>query len=183
MQIDIFSTLNIILTCDSTWYDRCKLVIQKSVINIFHAIWHCRNMWRFQANLIPCKTSTNVIISNVSLSGNYANIVASSKHFLFMILESFYVKIHPPNVPKIKEMMWLPPVYLWIKCNIMALLMVVMVPHLVVVYLEITKLIFLVVFLTPYVLSWLLLVAIIFFHLCSSHTPYVFPKIHFAHVI
>jgi len=75
-------------------------------------------MWSFRANLIPCKTLINVIISNVSLSGNYTNIVGSSRIFYFMILKSFYVKIHPPNVPKTKEMMWLPPVYLWIKCNI-----------------------------------------------------------------
>ena len=34
-----------------------------------------------------------------------------------MILKMFAVKIHPPNAPKNKEVMWLPPTYPWIKCN------------------------------------------------------------------
>jgi len=35
----------------------------------------------------------------------------------FSILKVFYVKIHPPNDPRIKEVMWLPHILPQIKCN------------------------------------------------------------------
>lgn len=87
------------------------------LINTFGAIWDRRNMCRFQDNRIPCKTSINTIISSVSFSVNYTTIVASTSMSDFMILKSFFVKIHPPNAPEIKEMMWFPLVNSWIKYN------------------------------------------------------------------
>lgn len=35
----------------------------------------------------------------------------------FRILKSFRVPIHPPNAPKIKEVIWCPPIFHWIKVN------------------------------------------------------------------
>ncbi|MCI00245.1 ribonuclease H protein, partial [Trifolium medium] len=35
----------------------------------------------------------------------------------FVILKAFNVKIHPPNTPKIKEILWHPPLTSWTKCN------------------------------------------------------------------
>lgn len=36
----------------------------------------------------------------------------------FMILKNFNVKIHPPKTPKIKDILWHPPIIAWIKCNL-----------------------------------------------------------------
>ncbi|MCI07754.1 ribonuclease H protein, partial [Trifolium medium] len=35
----------------------------------------------------------------------------------FVILKAFHVKIHPFKAPKIKEMLWHPPLIYWTKCN------------------------------------------------------------------
>lgn len=37
--------------------------------------------------------------------------------FDFAILKKFNVCIHPPNAPKIIEVLWNPPILNWIKCN------------------------------------------------------------------
>jgi len=33
------------------------------------------------------------------------------------ILKKFNVTLHPPNAPKIIEVIWSPPIFNWIKCN------------------------------------------------------------------
>lgn len=35
----------------------------------------------------------------------------------FLILKKFNVNIHPPNAPRILEIIWQPPALHWIKCN------------------------------------------------------------------
>ncbi|MCI35140.1 hypothetical protein A2U01_0056361, partial [Trifolium medium] len=35
----------------------------------------------------------------------------------FRIIKAFNVKIHPPNAPSIKEVVWLPLIASWVKCN------------------------------------------------------------------
>lgn len=35
----------------------------------------------------------------------------------FIILKKFNVSVHPPNAPKIIEVIWNPPIFNWIKCN------------------------------------------------------------------
>jgi hypothetical protein len=35
----------------------------------------------------------------------------------FKILKAFNVSIHHPNAPSIKEVVWLPPIVPWVKCN------------------------------------------------------------------
>lgn len=96
------------------------------LINIFGAIWNRRNMCRFQDNSIPCKTSINTIISSVSFSVNYTTIVQSTIMSDFMILKSFFIKIHPPNAPEIKEMMWFPLVTLGLSITLKVLLIIVL---------------------------------------------------------
>ncbi|GAU32660.1 hypothetical protein TSUD_218370 [Trifolium subterraneum] len=35
----------------------------------------------------------------------------------FVILKAFNVSVHHPKAPVIKEILWHPPLYNWIKCN------------------------------------------------------------------
>lgn len=35
----------------------------------------------------------------------------------FIVLKKFGVSLHPPNAPKIIEVVWNPPIFNWIKCN------------------------------------------------------------------
>lgn len=72
---------------------------------------------RFQNKKIHWKSSIASIISNTSFAGNNSNSRASNSMADFTILKKFNVNLHPPNAPKIIEVLWQPPIFHWIKCN------------------------------------------------------------------
>ncbi|RHN73363.1 putative ribonuclease H-like domain, ankyrin repeat-containing domain-containing protein [Medicago truncatula] len=103
--------------CSRNWNPQCKLTITAAIINILNAIWYARNQQRFQDKKIHWKSSISTIISNVSLSSNLSQTVASSSITDFIIMKKFNVSIHPPKAPRIIEVVWHPPIFDWIKCN------------------------------------------------------------------
>jgi ribonuclease HI len=103
--------------CQRNWNPQCKLTITAALINILNAIWYSRNQQRFKDKKIHWRSAISTIISNVSLSSNLSNTVASSSISDFIILKKFNVCIHPPKAPKIIEVVWHPPIFRWIKCN------------------------------------------------------------------
>ncbi|GAU10940.1 hypothetical protein TSUD_426790 [Trifolium subterraneum] len=59
-----------------------------------------------------------MVISNTSLAGNHSSGSSFSDMHEFVILKTFAVIIHAPKAPRIKEVLWHPPIVSWIKCNI-----------------------------------------------------------------
>jgi ribonuclease HI len=102
---------------DRNWSPQCKVVIKASLINIFSTIWFVRNQARFNDKLIPWRTAINLVISSVALSGNLSRVSGHCPIQDFSILKHFNIKVHPPNAPTIKEVLWSPPPFSWIKCN------------------------------------------------------------------
>jgi ribonuclease HI len=92
-------------------------VILSAVVNIFNVIWFCRNQCRFIDKSINIRSAINLIISGTSLSGNSSKLNAKSSIEEFLILKAFNVRFSntPPHV--IKEVLWQPPVFNWVKCN------------------------------------------------------------------
>jgi ribonuclease HI len=114
---NIAGTDDIWKLCDRGWGPQCKTVISAAVINIINVIWYCRNQSRVN-NVKPLFNSArSLIIANVSISGNNTTATATASMRDFSILKFFNVKLHPPNAPVIKEVLWLPPFVSWIKCN------------------------------------------------------------------
>jgi len=103
--------------CHRKWNQQCKLAITAALINIINAIWFLRNQLRFRDKNIRWRSAISTIISNVSLSCNLSNTVASSSISDFIILKKLNISIHPPKAPKIIEVIWTPPILHWIKCN------------------------------------------------------------------
>jgi ribonuclease HI len=63
------------------------------------------------------KSVINLIIASVSLSGNNSGLKANSNIAEFVLLQKFHVKMKHGNAPKIKEVLWQPPILNWVKCN------------------------------------------------------------------
>jgi len=63
-------------------------------------------------------SAINMIISGTAMTGNNSNCAANSSISDFVLLEAFSVKLNVGNAPRIKEILWQPPVFNWIKCNI-----------------------------------------------------------------
>ncbi|XP_024632903.1 uncharacterized protein [Medicago truncatula] len=99
------------------WSPQCKVVIQAILVNIFHLIWFVRSQSRFSHKKIHWRVAINLIIANVSMSGNNTSKAACNSIIEFSILKTFNIAIHPPKAPKIIEVLWLPPIFDWIKCN------------------------------------------------------------------
>ncbi|MCI20530.1 ribonuclease H protein, partial [Trifolium medium] len=57
-------------------------------------------------------------ISKTALAGNSTKKTASGSLTEFAIFKTFSVKILPPKAPNIIEVLWQPPLNLWVKCNI-----------------------------------------------------------------
>ena len=51
------------------------------------------------------------------MSGNLTKLVASSSMTEFVLLKHFEVKINPPKPNIIKEVLWYPPLFDYVKCN------------------------------------------------------------------
>jgi len=58
-----------------------------------------------------------MVISGTYLSGNLTKLAASSSISEFVILKHFDVKVNPPKPNIIKEVLWSPPIFDWVKCN------------------------------------------------------------------
>src|ERR1044072_8722630 len=104
--------------CDRNWSQQCKVVIKACIINLFSTIWYCRNQARFNNKVVHWKSAINLIISNVHLSGSKTCKSASPDMREFLILITFKVDIHAPKAPDIQEVIWCPPLPVWIKDNI-----------------------------------------------------------------
>jgi len=73
---------------------------------------------RFNSKTIPLCTALNLITTGTSLAGNLSSLHASSSMADFVLLHGFSIKIKRGSAPRIKEVLWQPPVLNWIKCNI-----------------------------------------------------------------
>lgn len=96
---------------------QCKFVILAAIINLFHTIWLCRNQKRFNDKSVNIRCATYLILSATSMSGNLTPLTASASMFDFVILKHFDVTIKPPKPQIIKEVIWIPPILNWTKCN------------------------------------------------------------------
>jgi hypothetical protein len=108
---DVFSI------CSTSWSPLCNLVIAAAIVNCFYFIWYARNQSRFNDKKIHIGSIINNIIAAVSLSGNHSQLRAKSNVAEFVLLRAFHVKMKYANAPVIKEVLWLPPIFDWVKCN------------------------------------------------------------------
>ncbi|GAU25788.1 hypothetical protein TSUD_222460 [Trifolium subterraneum] len=76
-----------------------------------------RNQHRFEGKSIHWRSAVNTVISRVSLSGNLSKKASFISMQEFVILKAFNVSVHHPKAPVIKEILWHPSLYNWIKCN------------------------------------------------------------------
>jgi ribonuclease HI len=103
--------------CNSRWSPLCNLVVGAAIVNCVHFIWYARNQARFNDRKIHWKSIINLIIAAVSMSGNNSCLKAFSNIPEFTLLQKFHVKLKFGNAPRIKEVIWQPPIFNWIKCN------------------------------------------------------------------
>lgn len=111
------SYMNILKIADRNWSQQCRIVVLSAIIHCFNVIWYCRNQRRFNDRVIHHRSAINLIISGASLTGNVTNLAAKSCIKEFVILKHFDVKINPPKPHLIKEVLWTPPFFNWVKCN------------------------------------------------------------------
>ncbi|GAU51216.1 hypothetical protein TSUD_11730 [Trifolium subterraneum] len=103
--------------CNSSWSPLCNLIVAAAIVNCVDFIWFARNQSRFNDKKIHWRSLINHIIAAVSLSGNNSCLKAKSNISEFALLRKFKVKMNYGNAPKIKEVLWQPPILNWIKCN------------------------------------------------------------------
>ncbi|PNY17981.1 ribonuclease H [Trifolium pratense] len=101
--IDTSSIEAVLNICNKSWSPQ-------SIINLIDVIWFCRNKRRFDNKIISWKLASHLVISNTSLAGNHSAWSSFSDMHEFVILKAFSVVIHAPNAPRIKEVLWHPPI-------------------------------------------------------------------------
>lgn len=99
------------------WSPHRQLVLQAALINIFNAIWNSRNAARFNNKCVHWQSATASIITVVSLTASNSFLAASTSMLEFSILKAFNCKINPPKFSLVKQVIWSPPIFNWIKCN------------------------------------------------------------------
>ncbi|CAJ2635947.1 unnamed protein product [Trifolium pratense] len=103
--------------CERSWSPQCKIVIKSVIVNILNSIWMARNNARFHDKSTHWRNVVSWISANTALAGNKTSMCSNSSLIDFKILKHFNINIHPPKAPSIKEVIWLPPLIDWVKCN------------------------------------------------------------------
>jgi hypothetical protein len=103
---------------DRNWSPQYKETITAAIINLTNTIWSARNQVRFNNKRISLPTAISLIIANTCLFGNNTTKVVSNSIRDFSILEFFKINIDNQNSPSVKEILWQPPLFNWVKCNI-----------------------------------------------------------------
>jgi hypothetical protein len=103
------SILNVNLHCNSIenlWKiekkftnAQCQVVVTAGIINVLNAIWHSRKQERFQDKHFSWQMAINMVVSNVSLTGNKTKRAAAINMAEFELLKAFKIQIHPMKPP------------------------------------------------------------------------------------
>ena len=117
LNCNFASLLDILKIAERNWSQQYRIVILSAIIHCFNVIWFCRNQNRFNGKVTPLRAAINLIITGASLTGNVSKLPAKSCIKEFVILKYFDVKINPPKPQIIKEVLWSPPFFNWVKCN------------------------------------------------------------------
>jgi hypothetical protein len=87
------------------------------MFNLVNYIWYSRNQARFNQVQTNLRTAKACIISSTAISGNFTKFTSTSSMTDFLVLKACNVNINPPKAPVIKEVIWIPPIPFWTKCN------------------------------------------------------------------
>ncbi|KAF1894029.1 hypothetical protein Lal_00003945 [Lupinus albus] len=115
--IDTSSIESVFSVCNDQWSPQVKGVVTAAIIHTVNTVWFCRNSERFENNVISFLQAISRIKATTSLSGNSSKLMTNNSVSNFVILRQFNVKQNFQRAPRIKEVIWLDPLYGWIKTN------------------------------------------------------------------
>lgn len=100
------------------WSQQAKAVLQACIVCIFYQIWTTRNKSRFEDKNYHGKACVALISGHANLVGNNSNRVSNSIMTNFCFLKKFDINIKANKTLSTLEVLWTPPIYGGIKCNI-----------------------------------------------------------------
>jgi hypothetical protein len=118
VTLQFYSNDDIWKLCDLIWSPQSKVTITAAIINLLNTLWLVRNKARFDNKHLSWQSAISLIISNTSLSGNNTIKTSSNSMRDFSFLKMFGISIHQSRPSILKEVLWLPPMLNWYKCNI-----------------------------------------------------------------
>lgn len=101
-SINCSSFQSVLTVCSKGWSPQALDIILAALVHILSTVWLCRNKIRFEDVKMNAYSAINLIIANVSLTGNASKGTMSSSVAEFMILQSFKVKGRLGSAPMIK---------------------------------------------------------------------------------
>jgi hypothetical protein len=104
--------------CDWDWSPQSKVTITAAITNLLNILWYVRNQSRFSNVQISWRQAISLITAATYLSGNKTSKSSNNAIRDFSFLKRFRISIHPPCSSRLREVLWLPPMMNWIKCNI-----------------------------------------------------------------
>jgi ribonuclease HI len=118
VTLQFYSMDDIWKLCDLNWSPQIKVTITAAIINLLNTIWFARNQVRYSNLHISWRYAISLIIATTSLSGN--NTIKTSTNSIrdFFFLKMFRISIHHSRPSIMREVLWIPPMMNWLKCNI-----------------------------------------------------------------
>jgi ribonuclease HI len=104
--------------CDSHWSPQGKVTLTAALINLINTLWFVRNQARFSNVHIPWKQAVSLITAATYLSGHNTLKTSTNSIRDFSFMKQFRISLHPSHPTTLREVLWLPPMTNWIKCNI-----------------------------------------------------------------
>lgn len=92
-------------------------MVISGIINVICTIWYSRNKAKFNSKWISLQSAKNLVVSNVSMSGNSSTGFMSASVAELVMMKRFQVNGHPCKALRVKQVTWYPPICNMIKCN------------------------------------------------------------------
>jgi ribonuclease HI len=118
ITIQFYSMDDIWKLCDNNWAAQSKVTLTAAIVNLLNTIWFARNQARFSNTHLSWRNAIARVMASTSLTGSHTLKTSSNSIRDFNFLKAFQVSIHPPRPSILREVIWCPPMFNWLKCNI-----------------------------------------------------------------
>lgn len=95
----------------------CSLVLKAIIVYLLYNIWMTRNMAIFKLVTPSLSNMLANIMAQISTTSYHSKLTSNSSMQDLLLLKALRVSSCPPRAPVIKEVIWHPLNFGWLKCN------------------------------------------------------------------
>ncbi|XP_058749517.1 uncharacterized protein LOC131622496 [Vicia villosa] len=103
---------------ETNWSPQARAVVKSLMLHALYLIWQAINLLRFKHKQTHWKFCVSSIMARARLVGNLTKKKANDSMLSFTFLKSLGININPRESLSLIDVLWCPPLFRWINCNV-----------------------------------------------------------------